>query len=183
MPWGRVLRCCVNAVEWWSAFLLALMVVLVSLGVFFRYALGAALVWYDEFASYLLVWLTFSGCVAASYRRQHVQLDLVVNKLGPRAKRRVEMVSECFVFGFQVVLCRYGALLAGKLGDETSVSVDWIKMSWVYSVLPVTGGMMLVISAIEILHRLSREWRPVTLDVPEVEQKETDVRWSGSSLE
>lgn len=33
-----------TAVEWWTAFLLAAMVLVVSLGVFFRHALGAALV-------------------------------------------------------------------------------------------------------------------------------------------
>ena len=48
-------------------FLLVLMVVLVCLGVFFRYALGSSLAWYDEFASYLLVWLTFYGAVVACY--------------------------------------------------------------------------------------------------------------------
>jgi len=68
-PMGKILGRLINLLEWWAVLLLVLMVVLVSLGVFFRYVLNASLAWYDEFASYLLVWLTFYGAVTASYRR------------------------------------------------------------------------------------------------------------------
>jgi TRAP-type C4-dicarboxylate transport system permease small subunit len=169
-------------VEWWSALLLALMVVVVFLGVFFRYALGSSLVWYDEFASYLLVWLTFYGSVAASFRRRHVRLDLLLERLGGGARRALEFVAEAFVFGFQIVLFYYGAVLTNKLGDESSVSLDWVRMTWVYSVLPITGGMMLVVSGAELIQIVRGERRPAAGDAP-TEQKETRIPWSGSSLE
>jgi TRAP-type C4-dicarboxylate transport system permease small subunit len=176
-----------DLIEWWSALLLALMVTVVFFGVFFRYALGSALVWYDEFASYLLVWLTFYGSVVASFRRRHVQLDLVLERLSPRARRVMEFIAEAFVFGFQVVLFYYGALLTQKLGDETSVSLDWVRMTWVYSVLPISGGMMLMVSGAELARIvLGERWptAPGSAGAADPEaQKETQVRWSGSSLE
>ena len=46
--------------RWWSSSAWA---------VFIRYVLNSSLVWYDEFASYLLVWLTFYGAVVADYQR------------------------------------------------------------------------------------------------------------------
>src|SRR6266568_8445256 len=94
----------INLVEWWAVLLLILMVVVVSLGVFFRYFLNASLVWYDEFASYLLVWLTFYGSVVALYHRRHIGFEVVVNRLRPETKRIVELISESFVLGFQIVL-------------------------------------------------------------------------------
>ncbi len=121
-------------------FLLVLMVVLVFLGVFFRYALGASLAWYDEFASYLLVWLTFYGAVVAIYHGRHIGFEMIVDRFGPNTKRMVEAFAELFVLGFQVVLFYYGWLLTQKMGDETAVSLVWVKMGWVYSVLPITGG-------------------------------------------
>jgi TRAP-type C4-dicarboxylate transport system permease small subunit len=175
-----------DLVEWWSALLLALMVAIVSLGVFFRYALGSSLVWYDEFASYLLVWLTFYGSVAALFHGRHVRLDVLLDRLGPRARRAMELFSETFVFGFQVVLFYYGAILTQKLGDETSVSLDWVRMTWVYSVLPITGGMMVVVSGAQLVRIALGERRAAPAiaraDAPDG-QKETQVRWSGSSLE
>ncbi len=81
----------IELLEWWAVFLLVLMVLLVFLGVFFRYVLGSALAWYDEFASYLLVWLTFYGAVVASYRGRHIGFETFVAGLRPSAKRRVEL--------------------------------------------------------------------------------------------
>jgi TRAP-type C4-dicarboxylate transport system permease small subunit len=162
-----------NALEWWTAFLLAAMVVVVALGVFFRYALNEALVWYDEFASYLLVWLTFYGAVVASYRRRHIGLEVLVERLGGARRRLAEFIAELSVFGFQGVLCYSGWVLTQKIGDESSVSVEWVKMSWVYSVLPISGGLMLVISGLELV-RIALG-RPV--------QKGAEPVWSGSSSE
>ena len=62
----RIFDRLISVLDWWTMFLLVLMVLVVFLGVFFRYVVGSSLAWYDEFASYLLVWLTFYGAVAAS---------------------------------------------------------------------------------------------------------------------
>src|SRR5262245_21454076 len=126
------------------------MVVVVTLGVFFRYIMNASLSWYDEFASYLLVWLTLYGAVVASYRRRHIGFELLVDRLSPTAKRIVDFVAELCVLGFQIVLFYYGWILLRRMGDETSVSLVWVKMGWIYSVLPITGGLMLAISAVRL---------------------------------
>ena len=169
----RFFRRFIVLVEWWAALLLVLMVVLVCLGVFFRYALGASLAWYDEFASYLLVWLTFYGAVAASYRRRHIGFETFVARLMPDTRNKFEIVAELFVLGFQIVLFYYGGLLMRKMGDETAVSLVWVKMGWVYSVLPITGGLMLLISLQRLLELVSgREQR-----------KGAEAAWSGSSSE
>jgi TRAP-type C4-dicarboxylate transport system permease small subunit len=180
----RLLSRLTAIVEWWSALLLGAMVTVVLLGVFFRYVVGSALVWYDEFASYLLVWLTFYGAVVACHRRQHVRLDFFRDKLGRLPLRVLDLLSECCVFGFQLVLLWCGTELTGTLGDETSVSLGWVKMAWVYSVLPISGGMMLFISFAEIARLLAnvREVSGARVDALDP-VKEAEVRWSGSSLE
>jgi TRAP-type C4-dicarboxylate transport system permease small subunit len=169
----RIIDRLIDFLEWWAVLLLVLMVVLVSLGVFFRYVLGAALAWYDEFASYLLVWVTFYGAVVASYRNGHIQFGTVVARLMQNTRRKIEIVAELFVLGFQFVLLYYGWVLTQKMGDETAVSLAWVKMGWVYSVLPITGGIMLLIS----LQRL------VYLVFGKGYQKGAEVAWSGSSSE
>lgn len=166
----RLFRRFIDLVEWWSALLLVLMVVVVSLGVFFRYALNSALVWYDEFASYLLVWLTFSGAIAASYRRRHIGFGLVVANLGPGPRKISEVIAETCVLGFQAVLFYYGWLLTEKMGDETAVSLVWVRMGWVYSILPIAGGFMLLISLGRILELVFGGYR-----------KGAKASWSGSS--
>ncbi|MGH7810982.1 MAG: TRAP transporter small permease, partial [Candidatus Binatia bacterium] len=170
---AQFLRRFIDLVECWAMLLLVLMVVLVCLGVFFRYALNSALAWYDEFASYLLVWLTFYGAVAASYHQRHIRFETVMDRLLPRTRNRLEIVAELFVMAFQIVLFYYGWLLTQKMGDETAISLPWVKMGWVYSVLPITGGLMLLIS----FQRL------FALVGVSKSRKGADAAWSGSSSE
>ena len=58
-----------------------------------------------------------------------------------------------------------------KMGDETTVSLVWVKMRWIYSVLPITGGLMLVISLM----------RFVSIAAGSESEKGGDSAWSGSS--
>ena len=169
----RIFDRLIGLIDWWSMLLLVLMVVLVFLGVFFRYVLGASLAWYDEFASYLLVWLTFYGAVSASYRDRHIGFDLVVNRFTPSSGRVARVVAELFVLGFQVVLFYYGWILTQKMGDETAVSLPWVRMGWVYSVLPIAGGLMLLISLERLRHLLFGN----------AAGKGAEAAWSGSSSE
>jgi TRAP-type C4-dicarboxylate transport system permease small subunit len=136
----------VTLIEWWAVLLLVAMVAIVCFGVFFRYVLNSSLSWYDEFASYLLVWLTFYGAVVADYRRKHIGFELLVDKLGPLQRRVVDAVAEIAVLGFQFVLFWYGWVLTERMGDETAIALPWVKVQWISSVLPITGALLLVIS-------------------------------------
>jgi len=163
----------VALVEWWAVFLLAGLAVIVCLGVFFRYVLNSSLVWYDEFASYALVWLTFFGAVVAQYHQRHINFDLLVEKLAPPARRVADVVAELAVLGFQFVLFYYGWILTERMGDETTISLPWIRTAWVTSVLPVTGALMLIVSL----------WRLSSLLTRPIESRGGHATWSGSSSE
>ena len=167
---GRI----VDVVEWFAVSLLVGLTVVVCLGVFFRYVLNSSLVWYDEFASYLLVWLTFYGSVVADYHRKHIGFDLLVGKLAPPARRIADIVAELAVLGFQFVLCWYGWILTEKMGEETTISLPWIQVAWVNSVLPVCGALMLVISVARLIALLAG-----TTTKPQGGHE----AWSGSSSE
>ena len=167
----KYFRRLVDWVEVWTVLLLVLMVLLVSLGVFYRYVLNASLSWYDEFASFLLVWLTFYGAVVASYRRRHIGFEIVVDRFTPSTRKIIELVAESCVLGFQAVLFYHGWQLMQRMGDETTVSLVWVRMRWIYSVLPITGGLMLVISLM----------RFVSIAAGNESGKGGDSAWSGSS--
>jgi len=169
----RVLGRLVTLVEWWAVFLLAALAVLVCLGVFFRYVLNSSLVWYDEFASYMLVWLTFYGAVVADYHHRHINFDLLVNKLAPATRRAVDVVGELAVLGFQFVLCWYGWVLTRTMFDETAISLPWVKVGWINSVLPITGGLLLLISGTRLIGMLSGR----------TNKQGGHGAWSGSSSE
>jgi len=170
---AKLLGRLVTLVEWWAVCLLAGLVSIVCLGVFFRYVLNSSLTWYDEFASYMLVWLTFYGTVVADYQRRHIGFDVLVNKLAPLARMVVDVAAEVAVLGFQFVLFYYGWVLTQRMGDETAISLPWVKVSWISSVLPVSGGLLLVISVT----------RMVGILLGKTNKQGGHEVWSGSSSE
>jgi TRAP-type transport system small permease protein len=170
---ARLFRKLAAVLEWWSVLLLVLMVALVCVGVFFRYVLNASLAWYDEFASYLLVWLTFYGAVVASHRRRHIGFEVVIDKLDPGARRLFDFIAECFVLVFQAVLLFYGWELVQKMGEDRTVSLPWVKMGWIYSALPIAGCLMLLISVTRLIDIAFARERRIG----------DEVAWTGSSSE
>ena len=126
--------------------LLVAMVATVTIAVFFRYVLGASLSWYDEFASYLLVWLSFYGAVVATYRNRHINFETLADRIGGAGRRAMALVSAACSIVFQGVLLVYGVALLQAVGQETAVSIQSVRMVWIYSALPISGALMLVIS-------------------------------------
>jgi TRAP-type C4-dicarboxylate transport system permease small subunit len=147
----KLLARLVDLIEWWAIALLVALTALVCAGVFMRYVMNASLTWYDEFASYLLVWLTFYGAVVADYHRRHINFDLLVNKLAPVARRVIDGVGELAVLGFQFVLFWYGWVLTERMGEETAIALPWVKVAWINSVLPITGALMLILSVARLI--------------------------------
>jgi TRAP-type C4-dicarboxylate transport system permease small subunit len=85
----------------------------------------------------------------------------------------IEVVAELLILGFQFVLFYYGWMLTHKMGDETAISLPWVRMGWVYSVLPIAGGLMLLISLGRLFHLLFGNGI----------EKGAEAAWSGSSSE
>jgi TRAP-type C4-dicarboxylate transport system permease small subunit len=170
---AKLLGRLVTLIEWWAVCLLAGLVIIVCLGVFFRYVLNSSLTWYDEFASYMLVWLTFYGTVVADYQRRHIGFDLLVGKLPPPARRAVDFAAELAVLGFQFVLLYYGWELTRRMGDETAISLPWVKVTWISSVLPITGGILFLISLTRLVGILAGR----------TNKQGGHGAWSGSSSE
>lgn len=147
---GRLFRWLMVLVETWVMVLLVAMTLLVTVAVFYRYVLDASLIWYDEFASYLLVWLTFYGAVMAAYYRRHIAFETLVERLGPAGRKRAAIAAEVCILLFQGILLYYGWVLVQAIRAETAVSLEWVRMGWIYSVLPISGGLMLLISLVDL---------------------------------
>lgn len=71
-----------------AALLVAGTTVLTGVSVFMRFVMHSALPWAIEILGYLLVWISFFGAYLAFRERQHLGVELLVEKL-PRRLRRV----------------------------------------------------------------------------------------------
>lgn len=135
----------------YSAILILVMLGVVLVGVFYRYVVDQALSWYDEFAGYILVWLTMYGSVVALARGKHISFETLIEKLPPGGQRVVAILDALCVLGFSLVLLVSGWALLKAMADETAVSVPAVKMAWVYSALPISGGLMVLVSLVRLV--------------------------------
>ena len=111
--------------------------------------------------------------MVAHYHQRHINFDLLVEKLAPTARRVADVAAELAVLGFQFVLFYYGWILTGRLGEESTISLPWVRIAWVNSVMPATGALMLLVSV----------WRLIELLTRPIKTREGHVTWSGSSSE
>jgi TRAP-type C4-dicarboxylate transport system permease small subunit len=135
----------------YSGLLILAMLAVVLVGVFYRYIVDQALSWYDEFAGYILVWVTMYGSVVGLAHGKHISFETLVEKLSPRGQRFVQGFDALCVFCFSLVLLVSGWVLIREMEGETAISIPGVKMAWIYSVMPISGALMLLISVIKLI--------------------------------
>ncbi|GHE19968.1 TRAP transporter small permease [Halomonas urumqiensis] len=147
----KILRTLDRLEEILASLSLAVMVILISMQVFFRYVLGDSLVWSEELSRYLLIWAVYIGCSFAAREDRHLEVTFIRSLLGPRANRWIISFSYIvtIVFcGFCVVWGIEMLQFLGRTGQRTQ-SLG-VSVYWVYLALPV--GMTLM--ALRMLQRL-----------------------------
>jgi TRAP-type transport system small permease protein len=131
------------ALEWLLIVLMAVLFFEVTLGVVYR-TIGVSLVWYDEVASILLAWITFYGSALASVKRAHIGCPEVVDQFSPAAKRVLGIVAQVLVIAFFALFGWVGLSIMPVLVGDSLVSLPWVSMNFVQSVVPISAALILV---------------------------------------
>jgi TRAP-type C4-dicarboxylate transport system permease small subunit len=134
--------------------LMAVLVADVFLGVYSRYVMRATFQWYDEVARLCFVWMIFLGAAVAVRRGAHFRLHLLIDKLGPPARRRADLLVTVIVVAFAAVLVAGGIAILPVARRQVTDSLE-ISMVWFYGALPV-GGALMILFALPRLWALAR---------------------------
>lgn len=139
-----------------GGFLTILMVVMtidVLWGVFTRYAIGHQASWTEELARFLLIWIGILGAAYASGQRIHLAIDLLSPKLEVGNKRFIFLLIKGIIilFAFLVLVVGGSRLIyISQILGQTSPALQ-LPMSVVYSVLPVSGLLIIYYKLTESL--------------------------------
>ena len=128
---ARAANALVSALEVYCTVLMVTMAVIVLAGVFYRYVIERALPWYDEFAEFLLIWLTFYGSVLATHRGAHIGFETLVEYLPVRLQRWIGIAAEVIILIIQAALFYYGWSLVQAASFDRAISIRWVQMSWI----------------------------------------------------
>ena len=113
----------------------------VSLGAITR-SLGDPLIWTDELARFLMVWLAVAGWILATRKRQHVRIRYFQDLLPARAHRSVELAIQVAMAVFGTLILVYGVGLVAKNRDLEATTLP-IAMAWMYVPLLPAGAVTL----------------------------------------
>lgn len=132
-----------------AALVLAEVFILLT-GVVHRYLLHDPLVWSDELASILFLWLAMLGALIAFQRDEHMRMTAMVGKLEPRMRAFLDVVAAVAAIAFLAFVIQPACEFAQ---DEMFVTTPAMGLanSWRAAALPVGLGLMLIIGILKML--------------------------------
>jgi len=136
-----------------AAALVVAEVLILLTGVVYRYWLHDPLVWSDELASILFLWLAMLGSIIAFQRDEHMRMTAMVVKLAPRTRVMVDVMTAAGVVAFLVFVIQPAFEFAQEEMMVTTPAMG-LANAWRAAALPVGLGLMLIIGVLKIL-RLS----------------------------
>lgn len=123
--------------------LFVVMLGLVLLQIVLRYVFNAPLVWTDEAAQYLFVWVSFLGWSMATRKRIHIGISVVIDRLPAPARRALHALWCALQVAFALILLVVGVVITRAQSDVRMVSIDYSYWP-VYLVVPIVAVFLVV---------------------------------------
>src|SRR3954464_13839060 len=141
-----------------AALLVVAEIVILFAGVVARYALHRPLIWSDELASILFLWLAMLGAAVAFRRAEHMRMTAVVANARPAMRAYLDLVATAAALAFLVLIAWPSYEYAYEESFITTPALQ-IANIWRAAALPVGIGLM----ALFALLRLARAGDPRTV--------------------
>jgi tripartite ATP-independent transporter DctM subunit len=135
-----------------AAVLVGVETVVLLAGVIARYVLHRPLIWSDELAAVLFIWLAMLGAVIALRRSAHMRLTVLVNLASASMRNWLEVVGVATVALF-VLIILYPAFEYTL--DEVPIVLPALEISGAWRTAPILLGtaLMLVICLMQLAQR------------------------------
>lgn len=133
-----------------AALLVLAEVVVLLMGVTSRYILQRPLVWSDELASILFLWLAMLGSIIAFQRGEHMRMTAIVGKMKPRGRAFLDLVAIAAGIAFLAFVVHPAYEFAQDEVYVRTPAMDIVN-SWRAAALPIGLGLMLLVGLIQIV--------------------------------
>src|SRR5258708_3341940 len=142
-------RALIVLVECVCAVLLGAEIVVLLAGVVCRYVMQQPLVWSDELAGMMFLWLSMLGAVLALRRGEHMRMTAFVSRLSPERRAFVDTLALVLSVGLLgLVLTPAYDYASGEAAIVTPALQ--ISNAWRALALPVGAGLMLIVGLIRL---------------------------------
>jgi tripartite ATP-independent transporter DctM subunit len=150
-PWTVALDRIIGAtVEPVVAVLIVVEVGILASGVFSRYVLHNAIVWTDEMATILFLWLAMLGAVIAYRRGEHMRLTALYRRRPRRLQQVFDAITAVVVcaFALELMPSSYAFIIQEQIDLTPALN---IPRSYVVSAITVALVLMLIIAIVRLI--------------------------------
>lgn len=102
------------------------------------------LVWSEELARYVFIWVAFIGWVIATHNQSHIRISLITDRAGPRLKLALGLFANLAVTVFALIFVVKGIKLV-----ENNLDIETITLFFdfwlVYAIIPVSAAAAIVV--------------------------------------
>lgn len=126
------------------------MVVLTCWQVFTRYVLQNPSSWSEELVSYLFAWMALLGTSIVVGERGHMNIPVVVERMGPGAQKFFSIFAEVIACIFAAVILVLGGVQITSLAMGQMTSSLGVAVGIFYVVLPLSGVLNIIYTLINI---------------------------------
>jgi tripartite ATP-independent transporter DctM subunit len=132
-----------------AALLVIAEIVVLFTGVSARYFFQRPLIWSDELAGILFLWLAMLGSVVAFERGEHMRMTALVGMVSPRTRAFFDVLAVAAPLAFLVLVLQPAVDFAS---DESFVSTPALDISnlWRAAALPIGLGLMLLVALLRL---------------------------------
>ena len=148
---------------------LALMAAMVFGNVVLRYVFNSGITVSEELSRFLFIWLTFLGAITGVREGTHLGMDTMLKAL-PRLGRSVCVITGEALTLLCCVLFFWGTWQQHDINMGNLAPVTEIPMEWVYSVVYLCAGSIVIMVAVRLVLILTGRMSPddlITVDAEE----------------
>ncbi len=159
-PMARFERGLGQVVDLIAAVLVAAEIIVLFAGIVARYVVHKPLVWSDELASILFLWLAMFGAVAALRRGEHMRMTALVAKLPAGARAFAEAFAVSFGIAFLALMVHPAAEYAY---EESFITTPALALSNAFRASAfVTGVVLMAVFSLLRLFRVASPGKALT---------------------
>lgn len=140
---NRIERILVACNRWLLILLLVAMACIVFANVVLRYTTGDSIVWAEEVARHLMIWVTFLGAGLVLRFGGHVAIDNLHQAVSTRSARWLRSVVAVGIGVFCLVMTYFSVLYVWATRFQTTAATD-IPISFIYLAMPMGFLLMFV---------------------------------------
>ena len=137
-------------VEWIAGAVVLAEIVVLFGGVVARYVLHQPLVWSDELASILFLWLSMLGAVVALRRGEHMRMTALVAKLTPSTRALFDVLAVAAALAFLLMVAHPAIEYASEEAIVTTPALE-ISNAWRAAALPIGVALMILMSGLRLV--------------------------------